>query len=369
MRHTVHHLILAGAGALLLGCAGGRPQPTAAPVAQPAQRSADGYAALGRKLQEDGRDAEAGRAYAAARGLEPGHVGARNGLAVLAAARGDYAVALALWRDLTAGAAAAPRNAFLFGNLGYAYFLSGDNARALAALEQACVLDPLNALGWEHLGAVLEKMGQEERAALMFRQARSLRQHDAGRDYALLRRAAAAPSSPPPSPTPQGAADSAPAPRVRSEIIAAGGILQLRRVAGAGPAAPPPPSLPSLPPVSPVSGGAPPLSLEIRNGNGVAGMAAALARTLASEQLRVVRLGNEATFTVARSRVAYRPRQAGAARVLATRLGPLVEIDAAACKVADLCVILGRDLLDPAALHRYYVQQLRLARIELARLD
>ncbi len=138
-------------------------------------RSADGYYALGRKQHGARRDAEAQRAYQLALQLDPGHVNAGNGLAVLAAGQGDYPRAIALWQELTARGAPAPHSAFLFGNLGYAYFLSGDKRRALAALEQACVLDPRNARSWEHLGAVLEQLGQGERAALVLAQARRRR--------------------------------------------------------------------------------------------------------------------------------------------------------------------------------------------------
>lgn len=113
---------------------------------------------------------------------------------------------------------------------------------------------------------------------------------------------------------------------------------------------------------------APQPRLEIVNGNGVPGMAAALARSLAGAPVQVVRLANETSFQVARTRVEYRPAQEQAARQLARQLGTQVQTQAADCPASELRLVLGRDLSDPAMLHRYYLQQLQLARQALARL-
>ncbi|MET3131786.1 Flp pilus assembly protein TadD [Oxalobacteraceae bacterium GrIS 1.11] len=357
MQTKLNYLVLAGAGALLLACAGGGRQAPQAqvqpqPQPQPQPQAADGYYVLGRNQQAARRDADALRSYQQALRLAPGHVNARNGLAVLYAGQGDYGRAIALWQGLTGEGA--PGRAFLLNNLGYAYFLSGDMQRALETLEKACVLDPLNALTWENLGQVLEQTGQGERAALMFRQAQSLRSHDPRADYALTR-AAPAGSGPAGANWP----DSMP----RTELSQSGGMFSLRRVAATAPAAAP--VAVTTPQTVPQTA---PLRLEILNGNGVTGMAATLARALASGRLQVTRLGNERGFQVARTRVEYRPPQGEAARELATRLGPQVATEPAACKAADMRVVLGRDLLDPIALRQYYLRQLELARIELAKL-
>ena len=379
MHSTVHYLAAAVAGALLFGCAGvGQPPspPADAALAVHPGAAADGYYALGRRQHAAGRDADALRAYRQALQIDPAHMDARNGLAVLSAGQGDYARAIALWQGLTAGTAPAPHSAYLFSNLGYAYFLNGEQERALAALEQACLLDPLNALSWEHLGSVLERMGQGERAALMYKQARSLQAHDARNDYALAGRDAA----PVPAPASASAlttqrAEAWPDTMARMELVAGAGILQLRRVPARAPVVPAPAPAFATPAAVPPAGPPPaapapsaPLRVEIRNGNGVPGMAEALARTLNGGQLRVVRLGNERSFRVERSRVEYGPDQRQAAHALATGLGPLVILEQAACRAADLRVVLGRDLLDPVALHRYYLKRLKLARLELERL-
>jgi Flp pilus assembly protein TadD len=164
MRSTVNYLGLACTGALLLACASGERQAVA-PEARPSQATADSLYLRGRSEHQAHRLDAARSAYLQALQLAPGHVSAANGLAVLHAAQGDYPQAIALWRALGGIAGSSPESAFLYRNLGYAYFRSGELEPALAALEKACLLDPLNLLAWRHLGEVLEKLGQGERAA------------------------------------------------------------------------------------------------------------------------------------------------------------------------------------------------------------
>lgn len=137
----------------------------------------------------------------------------------------------------------------------------------------------------------------------------------------------------------------------RIEITQYGGMAFLRRV----------------PAAAVETAAALPVRLEILNGNGRTGMAAALARSLAGGAVQVTRTGNAPSFRVARTRVQYRPAQAQAARRLARQLGPAVEVVAADCPHSELRLILGRDF-DPAMLHRYYLLQLQQAREALAQL-
>ncbi len=355
MRLTLSRLAAACA---CLGLAACTTQLAHVPV--PAWPDADAAYVAGRQHFERGDLPAAQAAYEQALRHAPRHVNARNGLAVLHAQRGEHAVAIAHWLALTQAAGMArPHQAYLFSNLGHAYSLSGRDAQALPALEQACLLDPLNALAWQHLAQVLERLGQHERAALMQRQAASLREHDLRRDMAVLRGAAAA--QPVPAPVPDAPA------MARVEITQSDGMARLQRVPAAR-------SLPvsflvQVVPLRPMPvAGAPQPRLEIVNGNGVPGMAAALARSLAGAPVQVVRLANETSFQVARTRVEYRPAQEQAARQLARRLGPQVQTQAADCPASELRLVLGRDLSDPAMLHRYYLQQLQLARQALARL-
>jgi len=351
MRLTLSRLAAACA---CLGLAACTTQLAHAPV--PAWPDADAAYVAGRQHFEQGDLPAAQAAYEQALRHAPSHVNARNGLAVLHAQRGEHAAAIAHWLALTQEAGMArPQQAYLFSNLGHAYFLSGRDAQALPALEQACLLDPLNALAWQHLAQVLERLGQHERAALMRRQAVTLREHDLRRDLALVRGAAA--PQPVPVPVPEAPA------MARVEITQSDGMARLQRIPAAVrsvPAAVPERPMPAAP--------APQPRLEIVNGNGVPGMAAALARSLAGAPVQVVRLTNETSFQVARTRVEYRPAQEQVARQLARQLGPQVQTQAADCPASELRLVLGRDLSDPAMLHRYYLQQLQLARQALARL-
>lgn len=389
MTSMINSLGAACAGALLLACAGTGTSPGPAAVAGaplPASAVADGYYARGRDDYAARRLDAALGAYRAALQIDPGHVNAGNGLAVLYAGQGDYGRAIALWQSLIDGARVpGPEAAFLLRNLGHAYLLSGHDGAALAALEKACLLDPLNAPAWRQLGALLEKMGQGERAALMVKQAQSLEEHDLKADYTLARDSGAIPAGGPtlaaallsgvPPASGAAAAGAQPAAMARTEITPAGaGVVQLRRVAAAGatgtvgavgvaarmPAETPAPA--AAPAAAPVAVPSATLRLEILNGNGVAGMAATLARTLGGSPLQVVRLANEGNFQVALTRIEYQPEQEAAARALAARLGVAVVVGVQTdAHAADVRIVLGRDLTDPAILRRRYLKQLKVA--------
>lgn len=359
MRLTLSRLAAACA---CLGLAACTTQLAHAPV--PQWPDADAAYVAGRQHFERGDLPAAQAAYEQALRHAPRHVNARNGLAVLHAQRGEHAAAIAQWQALTQEAGMArPQQAYLFSNLGHAYYLSGRDAQALTVLEQACLLDPLHALAWQHLAQVLERLGQHERAAVMRHQAASLQQHDMQRDMAVLRGEAAPQPAPASAPVPDAPA------MARVEITQSDGMAQLRRVPAVVRSQPVSASLPAAP--VPVSA-APHPRLEIVNGNGLPGLAAALARSLAGTPVQVVRLANAGSFQVARTRVEYRPAQEQAARQLARQLGTQVQtqvqIQAADCPASELRLVLGRDLSDPAMLHRYYLQQLQLARRALARL-
>ena len=326
-----------------------------APV--PAWPDADAAYVAGRQHFERGDLPAAQAAYEQALRAAPRHVNARNGLAVLHAQRGEHDAAIAHWLALTREARPPqPRQAYLFSNLGHAYSLSGRDAQALTALEQACLLDPLNALAWQHLAQVLERLGQHARAAVMRRQAQSLQEHDLRSDLAVLRSEAPPQAVPVAAPLPDAPA------MARIDITQTDGMARLQRV----------PAVAAVAERSMPAAAVPRPRLEIVNGNGVPGLAAALARSLAGAPVQVVRLANETSFQVARTRVEYRPAQEQAARQLARQLGlqvqTQVQTQAADCPASELRLVLGRDLSDPAMLHRYYLQQLQQARQALARL-
>lgn len=302
---------------------------------------------------------------------------ARNRYATELAEKGDYAGAIATWRALTA-THTGPEAAYLHRNLGYALFLNGEYDAALVALERACVLDPLNPRGWLHLGSALRKLGKHERAEMMFRQGATLERHEFTVDYALARgsnvpaivNAVAAP----PRPSDDWAA---------RELDASGGVIDLRGITTqprlveaqpqpvvvAVPAAEPlPVATPALlaeqagdaqaqvvtAPVdmpatvatastSQASEARQPVRLEVRNGNGVRGMAAETARRIASKSMLVVRLTNAKGFNVARTRVEYVNGYQEAASKLAQRFGAATMVEIDHCWKADMRLVIGKD--------------------------
>ena len=363
MQSVVKRLGLLCAGGLLLACAEMEQQAAApAPVvlASPAALANEAYL-LGRGAHMANRFDEAVASYEAALRAEPAHVNARNGLATVYAEQGDFPRAIALWRGLTEERAgqAGPHSAFLFSNLGYAQFLNGEYEQALGALEKACVLDPLNYRAWRHLGNALDKLGQHARAQQMLRQAAALQQHDFKADYAATSGSGVA-----------AIAKAVLAPERSSQQWAetqihtdASGMLTLRRVeANVATAAPvvaaplrqaaqalteltaaAPHTLPNTLPHT-LTNTLPNALLEIRNGNGVTGMARALASRMTAP-VQVVRLTNQKGFAVQRTRVEYQGEFREAAERLAARFGAATVVPVEHVGRADMRLVIGHDLV------------------------
>lgn len=341
---TLKRLSALCAGATLLACAdltGGVAIP-----GEGAARSADDAYITGRNHHLARRYDAALRAYKAALALDARHANARNGLATIYAERRAFAQAIPIWRAMTdkLTLASGPASAYLFRNLGYAYFLNGDYGNAAQALEKACVLDPLNYRAWHHLGETLQKLGQEQRAQDMFRQAAALQQHDLRADYA-----AAGGSAVPAI----GAAVNAAA-RPEGEWAATeitqrvDGLLELKRVvpampaqAGTVPVPAPDAPVPPEPPRAAV------VLLEIRNGNGVNGMAKALKLKIDDPGVKVVRLTNEQGFNVRQTRVEFQGPFRAAAERLARRFGNAGVVEVDNCKKTDMRVVIGHDVVGP----------------------
>ena len=236
--------------------------------------------------------------------------------------------ALAIWRDLNTvlAADAGPDAAQKFVNLGSAYLRNGDYDAARAALERACLLEPLVAESWQLLGEALAALGQGARAQQMLRQAASLRQHDLRADFAATGGQTGVVAL--------GQAMKTPQPGWAQAQIHVGvdGMMELRRIPASAPVVQPL----SLPPAV--------ARLEISNGNGVTGMARALARRIDAPGLRVTRLSNQPGFAVRHTRIEYDAAHFEAARRLAQRVGSvhLQEVERSA--PANLRLVLGRDL-------------------------
>lgn len=170
----------------------------------------------------------------------------------------------------------------------------------VSELERECLANPLNPEAWRRLANALTGAGEFERAARALRQAAMLEQNDLRADLALV---AAAP--------PAGLA----ATRL---VVHADGMVELRREQQG-------------------------VLLEVRNGNGVRGMARQFAGTLDEDGIQVVRLSNQRGFAVLRSVVEYDGAYAGAARQLAGRIGAEALPASRGLGVANVRVLLGHD--------------------------
>lgn len=245
---------------------------------------------------------------------------------------------LAVWRDLAASppADAGPDTAYRFADLGSAYLRSGDYDAARVALERACLLDPLVAHSWELLGEALAALGQDARARQMLRQAASLRQHDLRADFATTGGQTAVAAL--------GQAMETPQPGWAQAQIHVGvdGMMELRRIPASAPVVQSALQPLSLPPAV--------TRLEISNGNGVTGMARALARRIDAPSLRVTRLSNQPGFAVRHTRIEYDAAHVDAARRLAQRLGSVYLQEVERRAPANLRLVLGRDLAHRGAM-------------------
>ncbi|MCC2974684.1 LytR C-terminal domain-containing protein [Massilia sp. IC2-476] len=324
-------LLCAGAGLLACAPIGGHA------TFEAAMPSADDAYFAGRNHHLARRYDEARAAYELALQAAPGHVNARNGLATLYAEQRQFGAAIALWRGLTESLtlASGPGKAYLFSNLGHAYFLSEDYGQALVALEKACLLDPLSPRSWQLLGETLRMLGQEGRAQQMLSQAEALRRHDVRADYAAAGGQTAVAAIDRALKAPVGAE-----PGWSQVQLHAGadGMLELRR----GPA----PAGPSAPAPAPAAPGAAPASVlvELRNGNGVTGMARMLARQVGVREWKVMRLSNQPGFGVRHTRIEFEAAYREAAERLAGRFGSVQLQEVASCAPARLRVVLGRDI-------------------------
>ena len=364
MRPTVKTLSAACASALLVACAdmGQLVRPVA--PGRPGISADDAYL-LARQQHLAARLPAAIDSYQTALRADPRHRNATNGLATLYAEQGNLPKAIGMWRELTLDTPDSAATAFIHSNLGYAYLLNGDYQLAIAALERACVLDPLSHRAWRHLGNALAKVGQDERAARMLRQAETLEQHDLRSDYALTGAsplpavadidAALTVAAPPPvAPAVASANGDFPPTALRQTGSA---MFELHRPAPApvpAAAAAKKPAAAIRPAMVPVANKPedevvePPVRLEIRNGNGVTGMARSLSGAIADDSTHVVRLSNQQGFDVRQTRVEYQRGFAAAAALLAEQFGgKAVETDSletAQGRKVDVRLVLGHDL-------------------------
>jgi tetratricopeptide (TPR) repeat protein len=232
--------------------------------------------------------------------------------------------------------------AYLFGNLGHAYFLNGQYDEALVALEKACLLDPLNHRTWQRLGETLQQLGQDERAGQMLRQASALREHDFRADYAAADGGTRLPAIEQAVKAPQRPDQDWAFVEVTTRPD---GMLELRRVVPAR-GTPPAPATRLPAPQLPDEKRDPVIiaALEISNGNGRQGLARLMSRQLRDADLKVVRLTNEKGFAVRQTRVEYQPAFRGVAERLAEHFGAGKPVEVSKTGRANLRLVIGRDL-------------------------
>lgn len=180
---------------------------------------------------------------------------------------GRYAEAIALLEE----SARRRPGAAQFGDLAYAYYLSGHPAEAVAALERACLAEPSNPDAWERLAALLEATGESGRALEAMRHARMLREAAPRQPAAGEKRG-------------EANVELWPAGMARVEVRQVGaGLVEVARIERTAAT-----------------------RLEVSNGNGIRGMAAAVAQRLRAEGMQVVRLTNTIPFNVEETRVEVR---------------------------------------------------------------
>jgi tetratricopeptide (TPR) repeat protein len=341
-RFLTQTLPLLCSGALLLACSTPAVRQEAG---QAAVASADEHYLRGRNLHLAHRYDEAIAAYHAALQADGAHVNARNGLAIAYAEQREFAKAIPIWHELTRGAtmASGPATAFLFGNLGHAYFLNGQYDEALVALEKACLLDPLNHRTWQRLGETLQQLGQDERAGQMLRQASALRDHDFHADYAAADGGARLPAIEQAVKTTQRPGQDWAFVEVSAKPS---GLLELRRVVPGRSVVPAAVNVPAAGAPAPKadSNASVVAALEISNGNGRQGLARLMSRQLREPGVKVVRLTNEKGFAVRQTRIEYQPAFRGVAERLAERYGASKPVEVNMRGRANVRLVIGREL-------------------------
>lgn len=139
--------------------------------------TADAWNNLGNLEREAGKTAEALAAFDAALALQPHHVAARNGRALVLQTLGRVAEAE---RELVTALALDPAAATTHSNLGNLYFRRDDVARARDAYLEAVRLDPDHADAHNNLGSAYYRLGERALAEREYRTALRLDPGSAG---------------------------------------------------------------------------------------------------------------------------------------------------------------------------------------------
>lgn len=330
------------------------------------------YYQLGSQSEKQGDMGTAERYYEQALAADPAHVDSLNALGRRYAARGDLERSAAMFRRV---GEQAPQRAYLFNNIGYAYYLQGRYGEAVEAFRQALVLDAGYERAWANLRSAARKGGMNDVLAMAERRsllpapgnkapaseagvsALALADRLVGQPAAEVPPAIApvvAVKTPPPGAMQARRAVSPTTMRmveVQAHILPWGAAAQTGVVAAERlPAARQEP-LPVAAAVRAVRVGQavlnpmPQARVEVANGNGIGGFAKRFRALLDSEGVRVVRTTNFSSFAVPATIIEYQPGFADAAQVLKAYIGRPVGLREATAgrPGTDLRVILGRD--------------------------
>ncbi|MGE5469752.1 MAG: LytR C-terminal domain-containing protein [Bacteroidota bacterium] len=343
---------------------------------------AQSFYQLGRYYHGQQRLELAENAYLKALAVDERHVDAMNALGSLYAERGDLKRAAQMFEQVTAQA---PQAAYLYNNLGFAYYLLDRVDDAYLAVRQALSLDQNFERAWANLeriigrgmGAELVEMVKARRLDVLPASlaSESLPGKSAGEMAGISREAEIAPKL---------ALETELAPRLDVGVPPAGAANPIKTPPAAEEAAPPavdpaakvflpaetgsaqasgplltvadhplasPSSSSECPKDVPDGASSTPARLEISNGNGIGGFAKKYSAALKTKEIPVARITNFASFTLRNSVVEFQPGYRASACVLLARIGLEARMVAAirARPRSDVRILLGRDALLPTS--------------------
>lgn len=291
-----------------------------------------GYIVRAREAETDGQLEQASIWWARAVGAAPGRADTHHGLGLCLARMGRLKEGVASLREATK---LAPQDARILNNLGHALKLQGDRDEAIALFREALQADPEHAQARFNL-AVLE--------------------------HPDLSMAVANLPSPAPAPAPAPSHKAAPAYTVALGVQQQPNTPAMAQIStgGDGTQVTQTDNIKTVPlssvalndraaPVSGMSITLTGLTVEVFNGNGVAGAAKGLSQTLAKHGVQASRIANMTRYDTVNTRVLYRPGKATEARQLARLLpshSELVEATPAQVQAmrADVRVVLGHNV-------------------------
>lgn len=295
-----------------------------------------GYIVRAREAETDGQLEQASIWWARAVGAAPGRADAHHGLGLCLARMGRLKEGVASLREASK---LAPQDARILNNLGHALKLQGDRNEAIALFREALQADPEHAQARFNL-ALLEHPDLSMAVAKL-------------------------PSQALPAPTP--APNAAPAYAVALGVQQQPNMPAMAQIStgGDGTQVTQTDNIKAVPlssvalndraaPISGMSITLTGLTVEVFNGNGVAGAAKGLSQTLAKHGVQANRIANMTRYDTVNTRVLYRPGKATEARQLARLLpshSELVEATPAQVQAmrADVRVVLGHNLNRVAA--------------------